>query len=37
MTKYYVNTYYKPAPAIDGFYMDNTFIQPQPVMLSMNS
>jgi len=28
MTKYYVNTYYKPAPAIDGFYMDNTFIQP---------
>jgi len=28
MTKYYVNTYYKPAPAIDGFYMDNVFATP---------
>ncbi len=28
ITKYYVTTYYKPNPAIDGFFMDNTFSKP---------
>ncbi len=28
ITKYYVDTYYKPAPSIDGFFMDNVFVQP---------
>jgi hypothetical protein len=28
ITKYYVDTYYKPAPSIDGLFMDNVFTQP---------
>jgi hypothetical protein len=28
MTKFYVNTYAKPAPALDGFFMDNVFWRP---------
>ena len=28
ITKFYVNTYYKPNTAIDGFFMDNTFTKP---------
>ena len=28
MTRFFVNTYSKPAPAIDGFFMDNVFWRP---------
>ncbi len=28
MTQFYVNTYAKPAPALDGFFMDNVFWRP---------
>lgn len=28
ITKFYVNNYYKPNPHIDGFFMDNVFLQP---------
>ena len=28
ITKFYVNTYVKPNPAVDGLFMDNTFIKP---------
>ena len=29
ITQWYVNNYYKPNPAIDGFFMDNVFAQPK--------
>jgi hypothetical protein len=28
ITRYYVDTYYKAAPSIDGLFMDNVFVQP---------
>ncbi len=28
LTKYYVNTYYQPNQSIDGFFMDNTTVEP---------
>lgn len=28
ITKFYVSNYYKPNPHIDGFFMDNVFLQP---------
>jgi hypothetical protein len=28
ITKYYVSNYYQPNPDIDGFFMDNVFVQP---------
>jgi hypothetical protein len=29
ITKWYVNSYYKPNPDIDGFFMDNVFVRPR--------